>query len=155
LPIEVNELGVRRHFADLWSNKSKKLTTDEMTTPSQTTRYFTAPYTSALHEKFERFFNKTNPDASLSLRNRCLLTYEILSRTSFSKPDPQTDGNGSTNTSNNNEDDDNISNERIGIDRLLANGTFQAAFPLHEHYEQNMNGNNEIKTIRQVRSFLY
>jgi hypothetical protein len=38
----------------------------------------------------------------------------------------------------------------MGIDRLLGNGTFQAAFPLHEEYDQNLEPNFDVKTTRQV-----
>ncbi len=149
LPIEVNEIVSTSYFANFWRKQS---TTNKNSSDGDAggdedtnqTRYFTAPYTSAMHSKFARFFNKDDPEDTLSVRNRCLLTYEILNRTSYSKLDYQI-------SSYQDDEEKKGSGERIGIDHLLGNGTFQAAFPLHEDYDQNLEPNHDIKTTRQVR----
>ncbi len=91
LPIEVNEIATKSYFKNLWRRSNNKQTTCDGDQSKldyddvAQTRYFTAPYTSVMHSKFARFFNKNDPEDTLSVRNRCLLTYEILNRTSYSK----------------------------------------------------------------------
>lgn len=118
--------------------------------------YFTAPYTSNIRSKFnqyiyrsfypftllnklntkrfERFFDK-NENKRIATKDRCLLAYEILSRTTYSRllREPA--------IFSGNENDRNI-----GIDRLLAEGAFLAAYPLHESFGKE----NSQKTDRQV-----
>ncbi len=85
-------------------------------------KYFTAAYTSNLHEKFRPFLDK-NQDLNISNKDRCLIAYEVLSRTSFSKKDDPS-------IFVDNKDKD----KKIGIELLVMNGTFSAAFPMHEDY---------------------
>ncbi len=105
-------------------------------------KYFTAAYTSNLHEKFRPFFDK-NHDLVISRKDRCLIAYEILSRTSFSKKD---DPSIFVDTKDR--------DKKVGIELLVMNGTFSAAYPLHEDYGSH--GQSSItkkqKTNRQVSS---
>ena len=66
-----------------------------------------------------RFKKKT-----FEAKDRCLLTYEILQRTIFSQ---KIENARIFRTANNEASDD-----KVGIERLLADGTFLAAYPLHE-----------------------
>ena len=75
-----------------------------------------------ISKRFERFFNK-DENKTIANKDRCLLTYEILSRTlySYELSEPCAFSG--------------IENDRnIGIERLIADGTFLAAYPLHESY---------------------
>lgn len=82
--------------------------------------------------RFAKYFHKPIPN-----KDRCLLAYEVLSRTSFSSKlkEPRVFcGN---------------ENDRlIGIERLVNNGAFLAAFPLHEALSYKTN--NNLKTDRQI-----
>ena len=70
--------------------------------------------------RFEFFFDN-DKNKVISTKDRCLMTYEILSRTTFSKKllQPTIFYGG--------EKDPNI-----GVDLLVANQTFIAAYSLHE-----------------------
>ena len=89
-----------------------------------------------MHKRFEPFFDQKDIENTISSRNRCLLTYEILSRTSYSK--------ASQSISEKNAD-----STLRGIGSLLANKTFQAAFPPHKQLDKSFVDNLEIKTRRQ------
>lgn len=82
--------------------------------------------------RFVPFFNHDDIEATFSPTSRSLLTYELLCRTSFSKS----------------EESDSKS-ELVGIERLLANDTFQAGFPLHEEYQQTYKTRGTFNTRRQ------
>ena len=64
--------------------------------------------------------------------DRTLLTYEILSRTPFGTA--VSDTYEAFKLANN--------DPKIGIERLIANGVFQAAYPLHDVL-RNENNNND------------
>lgn len=72
--------------------------------------------------RFERFFDFDNIQNTIPSKDRSLLTYEVLCRTKYSKVLDDSD-EIFTNPENDN---------KIGIDRLIANQTFLAAFPLHD-----------------------
>lgn len=88
-------------------------------------------------------------EKSLPAKDRCLLTYEILSRTNYAR------------------EVDDIFNptveltpkeaSRIGIERLLANGTFQAAYPLHEVFDFPLlsNASKNILISYSITFYLY
>jgi hypothetical protein len=85
--------------------------------------YFTAPYSSKLHSRFKKFFDENNIGKTFLPKDRILLTYEILSRTSYIiKNDPL------KNFLNHNSHIENL----FGIERLLTINVFKEAFPLHE-----------------------
>jgi hypothetical protein len=146
LPIEENEIGrfANGHFMSSFWHKFSDLPTE--INEEKETKYFTAPYTSNLHAKFARFFDKDNIEETFLFKDRCLLTYELLCRTCFSKPIK----NPSEIFECINKDDE----KSIGIERLLVNGTFQAAFPLHEEYDTKIkrSSNDDAKhdTKRQL-----
>lgn len=73
--------------------------------------------------RFSKFFGESE-DKIISPKDRCLLTYEVLSRTSYSKliEEDQDESVSASSTTD----------FKVGIERLLANGSFQAAFPPHE-----------------------
>lgn len=90
--------------------------------------YFTAPYTSDMHETFEKFFDHDDVELTLLPKDRIALTYEILSRTSFGvmSDDPF-------------ESFENFeADSKKGIQRLIADKTFLQAFPLHDSYDSNV-----------------
>lgn len=60
----------------------------------------------------------------ISRRDRSLLTYEFLSRTSYSRKVES----GNLNISE--------ADNRVGIERLIANGTFLDAYPAHESLDK-------------------
>ncbi|RMZ94526.1 anoctamin-4-like isoform X2, partial [Brachionus plicatilis] len=84
---------------------------------------------------FEKYFDKNNIDQTIPTKDRCLLAYEILSRTTYSRrlEDP------AIFSCNDND-------RNIGIDRLIAQGIFEACYPLHEDYGFL----DEKKTNRQL-----
>jgi hypothetical protein len=141
LPIAINNTAKDGYFTQMWKLGTRAfISQDESITPGES-RYFTAPYKSSLHEKFEQFFNKDNIEDSLSDKHRSMLTYEILNRTSYSATqvlvaDPNTAPDSSE--------------TNIGIERLLGKSIFHAAYPLHEEYDEYHTPNLIIKTTRQV-----
>ena len=87
--------------------------------------YFTAPYSSSLHKVFEKYFNHDDIEATFLPKDRIALTDEILTRTSYSDYDSdpfERFGNFEADS-------------KKGIQRLLTNGTFEDAYPLHDVYE--------------------
>ena len=73
--------------------------------------------------RFSHFFR--DPDGhiyDIPKKERCLIAYEILSRTTFSKRNAQ-----STTIFTDTCDD-----MKMGIELMVANGSFLAAYPLHE-----------------------
>lgn len=79
-------------------------------------------------DRFDRFFDK-DENKTISPKDRCLLAYEILSRTSYSRYlEKPTIFSGNEN------------DRQIGIARLIAEEIFIAAYPLHEvqYYISNM-----------------
>lgn len=72
------------------------------------------------NKRFERFFDN-DENKTIAAKDRCLLAYEVLSRTSFSRylKEPA--------IFSGNEND-----PQIGIERLIAEEIFTAAYPLHE-----------------------
>ncbi len=84
-------------------------------------------------KRFERFFNETNPEATIMQTDRTLLTYEILSRTPFGTA--VSDTYEAFKLANN--------DPKIGIERLIANGVFQAAYPLHDVLRNEINTTND------------
>ena len=87
--------------------------------------------------RFAKFFDKANINKTIAAKDRINLLYEILSRTSYSKYLKE------SSIFCGNEND-----AKIGIERLIADGTFLAAYPLHESFGE-INGR---KTNRQVSS---
>lgn len=79
--------------------------------------------------RFERFFNQ-DIEKSLAAKDRCLLTYEVLCRTNYAREVEDVFKYDTTDMT-----EKEIT--RIGIERLLANGTFEAAYPLHEVLNPN------------------
>ncbi|CAF0848775.1 unnamed protein product [Brachionus calyciflorus] len=121
LPIEINDLDKDQFKESFWY-KFESLRPPEIIREKKRS-YFTAPYNSSIRSKFERFFDKENVDITIATKDRCLLTYEILSRTTYSKVlDEPVIFSGMANDRN------------IGIDRLVAQGIFLASYPLHESY---------------------
>ena len=83
--------------------------------------FFTAPYSSNFHTKFEIFFDPDDIEKTFLPKDRIALTYEILSRTSYSE------------LSNNPFENFEISTDSLkGIERLLNDGSFEDGFPLHD-----------------------
>lgn len=103
--------------------------------------YFTAPYSSDMHEIFEKFFDHDDVEQTLLPKDRIALTYEILSRTSFGEmsDDPF-------------ESFENFeADSKKGIQRLIADKTFLNAFPLHDSYDPNV---AQFTNDREVRLFI-
>lgn len=148
LPIEVNDLENNdfESFVESFWYRFESLVPPEIRKERQR-KYFTAPFSSNLRKKyeqkinfflflnqlkitittsllktkrFEKFFDKNEND-TIPKKDRCLFTYEILSRTSYSRylTEPAIFSG-------------NESDRCIGIERLLAEGIFLAAYPLHE-----------------------
>lgn len=121
LPIEENDL--YRENVDTVFHKFQCFMPDDIELKTSYRNYFTAPYSTSLHNKFSHFF--TNRDGHIDdipKKDRCLIAYEILSRTTFAKKnDPST-------TIFTDQCDD----MKIGIELMVANGSFLAAYPLHE-----------------------
>jgi hypothetical protein len=92
-------------------------------------KYYKAPYNSMLHKKFEPFF-QPNLNETILPKDRSYLTYEILSRTSYSTLSHE----GTTNFLKHND-------QEIGIRKLLRNKTFTAAYPLHGNYNKKEDDN--------------
>ncbi len=92
-----------------------------------------------LIKRFERFFDESNPEMTIMQTDRTLLTYEILSRTPYGIA--VSDTYEAFTLANN--------DPKIGIDRLIANGVFQAAYPLHDALRENLN-RKQKKNDREV-----
>ena len=142
LPIAENNLEKEGDFQSAISSLFNKI---ECLNPSKIhhekpRQYFTAAYNSSIRKefsikflkseiyflsksfifRFEKYFDSDENNV-ISAKDRCLITYEILTRTSFSKKLSQPTIFAC------NEND-----PHIGIDLLVANETFHAAYPLHE-----------------------
>ena len=76
--------------------------------------------------------------------DRTLLTYEILSRTPYGIA--VSDTYEAFTLANN--------DPKIGIDRLIANGVFQAAYPLHDALREHLN-REQKKNDREVESLCF
>ena len=136
LPIEKNDL-YREESNSFWSRfKFKCFIPDGINMKHSNRRYFTTAYTTNLHEKFKPLFNR-NENKIIPAKDCCLIAYEILSRTGFSAKQTESAIYSGSDTDRN-----------IGIELLVANKTFSAAYPLHEVY--NMRNMQDFSTDRQV-----
>ena len=75
--------------------------------PNKPPKYYTAPFKL---EKLHKFIGKDDPDTFFSRSQRSRMVYEILETTVFGKE----------------------KKGEVGIDRLVADGAYAAAFPLHD-----------------------
>jgi hypothetical protein len=143
LPIAINNTVTDGYFTKVWKSGARAFALQDDDFDWGDIKYFTAPYKSTLHSKFEQFFNKHDIEDTFSDKHRSMLTYEILNRTSYSdsnKPVVEFDANNITYHSETN----------VGIQRLLRKDIFHAAYPLHEEYDEYNAPNLVIKTTRQV-----
>jgi hypothetical protein len=117
-PIEINDLDKDYKTFSVW-NYFEKFQPAEIR-QDRKRKFFTAAYSSSMRNKFEKFFDK-DENKTIPAKDRILLTYEILSRTSYSKLLTESSifsGN----------ENDNL----VGIERLIAWKIFLDAYPLHE-----------------------
>ncbi len=101
--------------------------------------YFTAAYDPHLHHIFAEHFNKDDIEATFLPKDRIALTDEILTRTSFSELDKdpfESFGNFEADS-------------QKGIQRLLADKTFEDAYPLHDAYDA-ASRHKETKNDREL-----
>uniref|UniRef100_A0A8R1XKT9 Anoctamin n=1 Tax=Onchocerca volvulus TaxID=6282 RepID=A0A8R1XKT9_ONCVO len=105
------------------------LTFDEKTNERlKEPNYFTAPFIAA---HLECYVGHENPDTFFDDSERSRLVYDLLIRTKYDTHDTE--------------------KCRVGIERLIKNGTYTSAFPLHEKCEWN-----EYNADRSTdREFLY
>ena len=98
----------------------------------------------AIHSiRFERFFDRDNLEKTIMPTDRTMLTYELLSRMPYSKAISESyESFGSANK-----------DSRIGIERLIANGIFQAAFPLHDVYRLCISIHLNKKKLKKLLNF--
>jgi hypothetical protein len=148
LPIAVNTTETSGYFQKIW-----RCFHHEDADKNDEIRYFTAPYKSSLHSKFDPFFNKINLEETFSDKHRSMLTYEILNRTSYSSNRRQSQLSAVEMFEKINDSNSSSSNESfyVGIERLLGKGIFQAAYPLHQDYNENPSCSSVKHTARQVR----
>lgn len=138
LPIAENDLYMEENSNILINHRLECFIPEEIEIRDSYRKYFTAPYCSVIHDKFKPFFNK-HDNLIIPKKDRCLIAYEILSRTSFSnKNDPSIFT-------------DNV-DDNIGVELLVANKSFSAAYPLHEDYgrENHSHDHSDKKTTRQL-----
>lgn len=144
LPIEKNDLFQKEHPHSIL-NKFRCFMPDEIKIQDSYRNYFTAAYSSNLHDKFKPFFNENiNEQLIIPKKDRCLIAYEILSRTSFSvREDPSIFS-------------DSRDDQNIGIELLVAKGHFDAAYPLHENYgEIEEETDCEVTPTKTTRQLLW
>jgi hypothetical protein len=135
LPIHLNDLETMDFASRTFWNKLPFALPVEVR-PSMNRTHFTAPYSADLRYKFEQFFDSKHKSDIIPSRDRCLITYEILSRTSFSRPQTKTYFY-----------DPDVMDTDIGIERLLANYTFSAAYPLHQELRQETEKLNDRQLL--------
>ena len=85
------------------------------------------PYDTTLHAKFLAFFENLDQRDVLRHKDLTMVAYEVLSRTSFSRKLSQPEVLRSVRR---------FDHSGIGIRALLANNTFQEAYPLHDSYTE-------------------
>ena len=97
--------------------------------PNSPKPYYTTPFR---HNNFEKYLGHENEETFFSASQRSTIVYEILSKTAY--------GNEKAG--------------EIGIDGLVSNGVFYAAYPLHDGpYEDLDNSNIKLNRPEQMQSY--
>ncbi|KAM3719508.1 Anoctamin-4 [Dirofilaria immitis] len=129
LQCDVKGRTVLEGILDKFMKRFRFLTFDEKTNERlKEPNYFTAPFVAAY---LECYVGHENPDTFFDDSERSRLVYDLLIRTRYDTYDAE--------------------KYRVGIQRLIKNGTYTSAFPLHEECEWN-----EYNADRNTdREFLY
>ncbi|EFO24882.2 hypothetical protein LOAG_03599 [Loa loa] len=129
LQSDVKERTVLEGILDKFMKRFRFFTFDEKTNERlKEPNYFTVPFVAA---HLECYVGHENPDTFFDNSERSRLVYDLLIRTKY--------------------DTDEAEEYRVGIQRLIKNGTYTSAFPLHEDC-----GWNEYNADRNTdREFLY
>lgn len=114
LESDVKERTIIEGVVDRFLKRFSFLTFDEETNERlKEPNYFTAPFVAA---HLECYVGSANPDTFFDGSERSRLVYDLLIRTRYDSGDEE-------------------NTHRIGIGRLLQNGVYTAAYPLHEQCE--------------------
>ncbi|CAJ0585875.1 unnamed protein product, partial [Mesorhabditis spiculigera] len=129
--VDMEERNILPGFVDRLLNRLKIFEFDEHTNQLlNEPEYFTAPYSS---DRRKQFVNWDRPDLLFPNAERCRMVYDLLIRARY----------------------DSLINApeahfRVGIERLLANGTFSAAYPLHQEFRSRSEIKDEDRTQREL-----
>ncbi|CAG9536244.1 unnamed protein product [Cercopithifilaria johnstoni] len=111
LQSDVKERTILEGILDKFMKRFRFLTFDEKTNERlKEPNYFTAPFMAA---HFECYVGHENPNTFFDDSERSRLVYDLLIRTKYDTREAE--------------------KYRVGIQRLIKNGTYTSAFPLHEN----------------------
>ncbi|CAJ0955942.1 unnamed protein product, partial [Mesorhabditis belari] len=131
-----NERNILPGVVDRWLNRMKIFEFDEHTNQLlNEPDYFTSPYSS---DRRQHFVNWDRPDLLFPNAERCRMVYDLLIRARYDS--------GIT-------EEHPLTSEphyRVGIERLLASGTFSAAYPLHQEMRNKAERRDTDLTQREL-----